>query len=163
MANAQIQGVGFIGKHDLRIDDKGRLTMPARFKKVLADEFGDDEGQVIVRVNFDQKLTVEPQSVFAREIAKYDELDDLDEDVRRLKEMMTGLAEPETIDKGGRIRIKPGLREIADLGRDVTVIGRGRSFHIWNRADWESQQSDSLKDLKALTEKVRRKKRGEES
>ena len=162
MANAQTQGVGFIGKHDLRIDDKGRLTMPARFKNVLAEEFPEDDGQVVVRVNFDLKLTVEPQSVFAKEIAKYDELDELDEDVRRLQELITGLAEPEKIDKGGRIRIKPGLREIANLDRDVTVIGRGRSFHIWDRDEWESQQGDSLKELKALTEKVRRKTRGQE-
>ncbi len=160
MAKAQLQGVGFIGKHDLRIDDKGRLTMPARFKSVLADEFPEDEGQVVVRVNFDLKLTVEPMSVFAKEIAKFDELDDLDEDVRRLQEVITGLAQPEVIDKGGRIRIGQDLREIAGLDRDVTLIGRGRSFHVWDRDAWSAQQSDSLKDLKALTEKVRRKRKG---
>ena len=74
-----------------------------------------------------------------------------------MKEMITGLANIEKIDAGGRIRLGADLHEIAGLDREVTLIGRNRSFSVWDRESWASTQSATLRDLKHLTEQVRLK------
>jgi MraZ protein len=149
--------VGFIGKHDLRIDDKGRVTMPARFKSVLKEQYADDDMQVVVSVSLDLNLRVLPLSQYAKMTEEYEQFSDLDEEARRLKEFLTGLATIEKIDAGGRIRLSGDLREIASLDKDVALIGRNNSFEIWDRNRWTTTQSATLRDLKHLTEQVRQK------
>lgn len=149
--------VGFIGKHELRIDDKGRLTMPARFKSVLRECYPGDDDQVVVRVSLDMNLTVEPLTEYEKVSEKYEEYDDLDEEARRLKEVITGLATIEKIDSGGRIRIAADLRAIAGLDREVTLVGRKHSFTIWDREAWNTTEAATLRDLKHLTGQVRQK------
>ncbi|MBN1866423.1 hypothetical protein JW916_03930 [Candidatus Sumerlaeota bacterium] len=149
--------VGFIGKHDLRIDDKGRVTMPARFKSVLKEQYASDDMQVVVSVSLDLNLRVLPLSQYANLAEEYEKYSDLDEEARRLKEFLTGLATIEKIDAGGRIRLSGDLREIAGLDRDATLIGRNHSFEIWSRNRWNETQSTTLRDLKHLTEQVRQK------
>jgi MraZ protein len=153
--------VGFIGKHDLRIDDKGRLCMPARFKNVLKEQYADDEMQVVVMLSLDLNLSVLPLSEYAKVAEEYERYSDLDEEARRLKELITGLATIEKADSGGRIRVSSDLREIVGLDRDVTCIGRMNHFDIWKRERWADNQSDLLRDQKHLTEQVRLKNKAE--
>lgn len=153
--------VGFIGKHDLRIDDKGRVTMPSRFKAILREHFPNDGDQVVVRLWLDQNLTVEPLSEYAKVAERYAAYDDLDEGARRLKEMVTGLATIEKIDAGGRIRLPADLRELAGLDREVTLVGGGRSFTIWDRETWKATESATLRDRRHLTEQVRQRHKPE--
>jgi MraZ protein len=148
---------GFIGKHELRIDDKGRLTMPARFKAVLRENYADDGNQVVVRLSLDMNLIVEPLTEYEKVSEKFEEYDDLDEDVRRLKEVITGQAAREKIDAGGRIRLGADLRDIAGLDREVTLVGGKRSFTIWNRETWKATEAATLHDLKRLAVQVRQK------
>jgi MraZ protein len=153
--------VGFIGKHDLRIDGKGRVTMPSRFKKTLREQYPDDCDTVVVRLTLDLNLTVEPVPEYARVAEKFENYDGLDEETRRLQEIITGLATVEKIDAGGRIRLSLDLRTIAGLLHEVTLVGRNRSFDIWDRARWQATQDVTLRDLKHLTEQVRRKHRAD--
>jgi MraZ protein len=128
--------VGFFGQHDLKIDAKSRVTMPARFKSMLREQFPQDDEQVVVRLNMDQSLTVESVSRFAQVVEDFDQYDELDENTRRYKQLMTALATVEKIDAGGRIRLSGDLRRMAGIEHDVIVIGRSNSCEIWARERW---------------------------
>ena len=151
--------IGFIGRHDLKIDDKGRLTIPSRFKSVLKEKYAGDGMQVVVFVNYDKNLSVLPLSEYAREAEKLENYNVLDEESRRLQEIFTGLASVEKVDSSGRIRLSPDLRDTAGIGREVTCIGRNRHFDVWDRERWDATQAQSLGDLKRLAEQVRMKNR----
>lgn len=148
---------GFIGKHELKIDAKGRITMPARFKTVLREKYPDDKDCVVVRLSLDLNLMVEPASEYAKVADEYEQYDDLDEDTRKLKATITGLAAEEKIDAGGRIRLSADLRQIVGLNKEVTLIGHNRAFEIWDSARWQENQAATLREFKALTERVRLK------
>ena len=90
--------LGFIGKHELRIDDKGRLSIPARFKNVLAQNYAADDMRVVVMVSLDLNLRVLPVSVYEKVTEEYEGHSDLDKAARRLKEMVTTLATVEKVD-----------------------------------------------------------------
>lgn len=149
--------IGFIGKHDLRIDDKSRLTIPARFKSIIGDQYPEDEMQVVVTVSLDLNLRVLPLSQYVKVTERYEQFSELDKEARRLKEMITGLAAVERVDGGGRIRLDGDLRSIAGLSRDVTVVGGNGYFDIWDREKWKANQADILRDPERLTEQVRLK------
>lgn len=149
--------IGFIGKHDLRIDDKSRLTIPARFKSILAEQYPDDEMQVVMTVSLDKNLRVLPASQYAKETIRYEQYNDLDKESRQIKALFLGMSQSEKVDAGGRIRIDAGLREIAQLDRDVTIIGGNSCFEIWDREKWNANQAAILGDLEHLIEQVRAK------
>jgi MraZ protein len=151
--------IGFIGKHEVRIDDKGRVTMPARFKNVLAEQYPADAMQVVVAVSLDRNLRVFPLSEYTKMTAEYERYSDLDRDARRLKEFVTGLATVEKVDAGGRIRLSADLRQIAGLLREVACVGGNGYFDIWDRERWNANQAQTLRDLEQLSEQVRVKTR----
>jgi MraZ protein len=139
--------VGFLGKHYLRIDDKGRVTMPARFKAVLRDQYPQDQDQVVVRLSWDGNLRVEPYSEYAKVADQYEQGNDRDPRARRRKNVINALAESEKIDAGGRIRLSPDLRSLAKLDREVTLLGDNRAFEIWDRVRWQAAQEAALRDM----------------
>jgi MraZ protein len=156
-------GIGFIGKHELRIDDKGRLSIPSRFKTVLIEQHPDDGMQVVVSPSLDMNLIVQPASEFAKLAVEFEQYNELDEEARRLKEILIGLATQEKVDASGRIRLSADLRKLANLNHDVTVIGENRFFTVWDRERWNATESAALRDLKHLAEQVRVKNRAEKT
>ena len=148
--------LGFLGKHELKIDGKSRLMVPARIKKVLKEQYSKDGMQVVVSPSLDLNLTVQPLSEFVGLMERYDQYDELDEDARKLKNILIGMATQEKMDGSGRIRLAASLREAAGIGDEVTIVGGRRSFEIWDRAKWNQSQSSTLQDLRQLASKVRR-------
>jgi MraZ protein len=151
--------IGFIGKHELRVDDKGRLTIPSRFKAVLKEEYSKDEMQVVVSLSLDMNLTVQPISEFVKLAREFEQYSDLDKEARRLKEMLIGMATQEKVDGAGRIRLSADLRELAGIDREVTCVGGNRLFTVWDRERWAEVQSETLENLEYLAEQVRTKNR----
>ena len=153
--------IGFIGRPNLRVDDKGRVTMPSRFKAALG-EFYDDEqegpeatskvsksvrNQVFVRLSKDRNLLVQPLIEYAKELEEIKNLSDRNEKSRRQKDFLTALSEPEKIDAGGRIRLDLDLRALAGIDREVTLVGRSTSFEIWSRERWQKRLASTLENL----------------
>ncbi len=155
--------LGFLGKHELKIDGKSRLMVPSRIKKVLKEQYSEDGMQVMVSPSLDKNLTVQPLSEFAIFMERYDQYDELDEDARKLKNILIGMAMQEKMDGSGRIRLAASLREAAGIGDEVTIVGGPRSFEIWDRAKWNQSQASALQDLPRLAEKVRRNQQAQTS
>lgn len=151
--------IGFIGKYDLKVDDKGRLTIPARFKQILQEKYPDDDMQVVMSISLDQNLLVQPVSEYQKMAAKYMALSDLDESTRRMKELFTAFAAEEKVDSSGRIRLDGGLREIALIRREVTVVGNMGAFSVWDRERWDRTQTDTLRNQPLLIQRVEEKSR----
>lgn len=147
--------VGFIGKHDLRIDDKGRLTIPSRFKQVLKEKYPQDEMEVMVSISWDRNLQVQPISEYLKKAERVMSYNALDAASRRLQQMYTGMASQEKVDGSGRIRLAPDLREMTELDREVTCVGNLHSFEIWDRSKWQTTQEDTLRNREKLIEEVR--------
>jgi MraZ protein len=121
----------FLGTHSPRLDDKGRLFLPAKFRAQLADGLVVTRGQERCLYVFDMaefvRLAEQMRStpVTSRAARDY------------LRVFLSG-ASDEVPDKQGRITIPPVLREYAGLDRECTVIGAGSRVEIWDSAAWSS-------------------------
>jgi MraZ protein len=125
-----------LGEYEHTIDDKNRLTLPAKFRQDFA------EGIVVTR-GMDGCLfaytRADWDSLVERRLAT---LDPLSKEGRRMQRFFfSGAAETE-LDKQGRVGIPAALLEHAKLGRDVVVAGVHDHLEIWDRAAWRTELAE---------------------
>jgi len=135
----------FRGQSAINVDAKGRLAVPARFREVLARAPSPD---LVLTLNpWDRALWVYPLHEWVLIEAKLAELSDIDQHSRRTKQVMRGYASDCVPDGHGRILLPPPLREIASIERQVTVLGQGNKFELWDSARWQALRDQWFGDV----------------
>jgi MraZ protein len=135
----------FLGQYEHTIDDKGRLTIPARYRDLLPD------GAYITQ-GFDANLIVLPPALYEQLSKRISNLSLTEPSARLLRRLMFSSAEKVDVDKSGRILIPQFLRQNANLDSAAMVVGSGDFFEIWSPAEWAGQ-SAKLKDADANAER----------
>lgn len=125
-----------LGTYEHTVDDKSRLTLPARFRAAFA------EGVVLSR-GMEGCLNAYPPADWDRVLqARLAELDPFSAEARRVRRYFySGTAKGE-LDRQGRVAIPPPLVEYAKLGRDVVVAGIDDHVEIWDRAAWRHELAE---------------------
>ncbi|NLF51702.1 MAG: division/cell wall cluster transcriptional repressor MraZ [Leptolinea sp.] len=122
----------FLGQYEHTIDDKGRLTIPVRYRELLSDGAFITEG-------FDGNLMILTSSAFMTISDRVNRMSMTDPSARDLKRMMFGRATQAEIDKAGRMLIPAFLRDRAELKTNVVVVGMGDYFELWAAENWQIQ------------------------
>ena len=135
----------FRGLSTISVDDKGRLAIPSRYRDLLAAQSSQD---LVITLNpWDRALWLYPLGEWELIEAKLSGLSDLDRHGRRTKQIMRGYATDCTCDGQGRVLLPPGLREIAGIDRQVTLLGQGNKFEIWDTATWQNERDNWLREV----------------
>jgi MraZ protein len=137
----------FFGTHTPRLDDKGRLFLPAKFRDEL------QEGLVITRGQ-ERCLTVWPIAEFRALTEQFRQAPVTNKRARDYLRMLFAGASDETPDKQGRITIPPMLREYASLTRDCVVIGAMNRVEVWDAASWQEYSGEQEQAFADLSEEV---------
>ena len=120
----------FIGQYDHSIDDKSRITLPARFRDALA-------GGVVLSKGLDGSIDVYAKDAWQMIVAeRIGRLDPLLPDTRTLQRHFFGGASEDSPDKQGRVLLPASLIRYGKLVKDVTVVGNNDHLEIWDRAAW---------------------------
>jgi MraZ protein len=125
----------FLGRYQHTIDDKGRLTIPARFRDNLADE------DAYITQGFDKNLIVFPLKIFERISQRVNRISMTDPSARLLRRLIFSNAELVTVDKIGRILIPQFLRTAGNLDSEAIIVGMGDYFEIWAPQLWSGQSA----------------------
>lgn len=131
----------FLGQYQHSLDDKNRLTVPARFRELLSD------GAFITQ-GFDRNLMVLTQAAFEQVYERLNAMNMADPSARLLRRLILGNAYQVEIDKAGRILLPQQLREFAALDGDAVIVGQGDYFEVWSPQAWQEQQQ-KLADAEA--------------
>ncbi len=134
----------FLGRFEHTIDEKGRMTIPVRYRDLIIN------GAYITQ-GFDQNLLVVLAENFERNYQELVVMSSMDPTVRMLREKVFSTAERIEIDRLGRILIPNFLRKHAQLADSAMVIGAGANFEIWSPELWEIRDA-KLSDVKFSTE-----------
>lgn len=131
------QGNGFdmpallLGTYTPKIDDKGRMALPAK----LRSQFGD--GLVMARGQ-ERCVYLLPQSEFRRVAVQIQRTSMGNKAARDYLRVFLSGAVDEVPDKQGRVLVPQMLRSYAHLNTDVVVIGVGTRAELWDSASWQS-------------------------
>jgi len=121
----------FLGTHTPRLDDKGRLILPAKFREQL------EEGVVVTRGQ-ERCLYVFPMAEFTRLTDQLRQAPVTSKQARDYLRVFLSGASDEAVDRQGRITIPTALRTYASLTRECAVIGAGQRIEIWDGTAWET-------------------------
>jgi MraZ protein len=131
--------VVFKGTFDYRIDAKGRLPVPAPFRRAL-ERAGADS---VVVTLLDQCLAAYPPAEWSRLEEKLQAMPPFAKSTRALARRLASQAADCALDVQGRILLPPVLRQGLSLDRDVVVVGVLERFEIWAPDTWKSFLSES--------------------
>jgi MraZ protein len=137
----------FLGTHAPKLDDKGRLILPAKFRDELS------HGVVLTRGQ-ERCLYVFAESEFQRHVDRIREAPLTSKAGRDFLRLFLSGASAEIPDKQFRVTIPPSLREYAGLERDLTVIGAGNRAEIWASDAWEDYYKDREQAFSETEEEV---------
>ena len=121
----------FLGEYTHTVDDKGRLTIPAKFRNALA------QGLVVTR-GLDRNLVIYPKSEFSDLAERVMAKPMTDKGVRAFRRRVFSGAIDLESDRQGRILLPPYLREFAEIDGEVVVVGNYNYIEIWSTRAWEA-------------------------
>jgi MraZ protein len=137
----------FLGTHEPKLDEKGRLILPARFREDLAQGLVITKGQ-------ENCLYVFPSSEFALITERLRSAPVTQKNSRDYLRVMFAGAHDEVPDNQGRINIPVGLRSYASLEKNCVVIGANTRLEIWDATAWSKYLTDREKTFADVSEEV---------
>ena len=146
-ANNHVKNPILLGTYSPKIDAKGRVALPAKFRSQLGDGFVMARGQ-------ERCVYVLPMQEFER-ITTQIQLTSMSNKSARdyLRVFLSGAVDQEP-DKQGRIVVPPMLRDYANLGDEIVVIGVGTRAEIWNKSSWNNYLADKEQDYADIANDV---------
>jgi MraZ protein len=125
-----------LGAHEHTIDDKNRLTFPAKFRQAFSD------GVVVTR-GLDRCLYAYRREDWGRLVeSRLAPLDPLGKEGRKMHRYFFASATEADLDKQGRVMLPAPLIEYAQLGREVVVAGVNDRLEIWDREAWRRELAE---------------------
>lgn len=137
----------FLGTYLHNIDNKGRLTLPAKFRAELAKG-------VVVTLGLDGCLWVFPMETWEKLAQKMHELPLNDPRSRQVARLFYAYATDSEPDKQGRILLPPLLREHVGLDGETVIVGGPGRLEIWSREGWERNSQEIEKNGNAMAESL---------
>jgi MraZ protein len=126
----------FLGEFDHSIDEKGRITIPARFRGTLA-------AGLVITQGIDYCLWLYPLDAWECLAKKASALPLTDPKAREFRRQLFGGAIDAVPDKQGRVNLPNYLREYANIDNQAMIIGLNDHCEIWNADTWRERQARS--------------------
>lgn len=134
----------FRGEFHYTLDEKGRVVLPPQFRRELGEA-------VIVTRGLDGCIWVYPPKAWD---AVEDVLRDLPLSRREFQRFLLAPAREVEVDRQGRIALPEALRESAEIGRDVVVIGLIKRLEIWSEARWKKAVAKAERKAPEIAQEI---------
>jgi MraZ protein len=147
---------GFFGESDYSVDPKGRLNVPAKFRKALSPEA---EETFYIERGFNNCLRAFPKDVWNRRMAKLAALPKTPGNIKHMR-VLSRTSTMSTLDVQGRIMLTPSLMEYAGITKEVKILGMGDCIELWEPAkcvkETESEQdfNDMLYEIEGQLDNI---------
>ena len=139
-----------LGTHEHTLDDKNRLTLPARFREAFA-------GGVFLTRGFDRCVSVYTSEAWDQFVSvRLADLDPFSQEGRQMSRFHYAGASGAELDRQGRIVLPPALLDHAALSRDVIVAGLRDHLEIWDRGSWQTQMEEVERNAERVAQRLAR-------
>lgn len=121
----------FYGCHNINMDAKGRIAIPARMREELD---AASEGRIVLTANADEErcIAIYPEPQWEEVRQQVEDLPNMHPVAKRLQRKVLGHATPLELDSAGRILVPPTLRDYARLDKKLMLVGQGKKLELWN-------------------------------
>lgn len=137
----------FIGEYNHSVDTKGRIAVPAKFRRALGKEFYVTKG-------LDNSLVVYTKTEWTKLAKKLSTLPIGQANSRAFARLMLGGAMDVKLDSQGRINLPDYLRKYASLNKKAVVAGLFNRLEIWDETKWKAYKNKTEKESNAIAEQL---------
>ena len=138
----------FFGEFEYKIDEKGRIPIPPKFRRELGKE------EVVLTSGVENCITAYPLSEWTKLADTLTRGPVPRNKLRRLNRAIFAAAFSLIIDGQGRISLPATLRQKAGIKDEVIVAGANNYFELWNKEQWESEKADSQEQAWQIIESL---------
>ncbi|NPA89963.1 MAG: division/cell wall cluster transcriptional repressor MraZ [Chloroflexi bacterium] len=128
----------FLGTYHHKLDAKGRLSLPRKFRTYLTTE-----RELVITKGMDNCLFLFPRREWEQIREQLRQLKLGSRDARRARRLLLGNAEEVVMDRMGRILIPPALREYAGIQQEVVVVGLDWYMELWSPEAWAQELDEA--------------------
>jgi MraZ protein len=139
----------FFGEFEYKIDQKGRVPIPPRFRRELKDG-------VVLTLGVEQCIVAYPLSEWKKLAATLTTGSVTPDKLRKLNRAIFATAFSLSIDGQGRVALPVPLREYAGIEDDVIIAGANTYLELWNKGQWESEKAISREQAWQIIESLER-------
>ena len=139
----------FFGEFDYKIDEKGRVPIPPRFRRELK------EG-VVLAPGAEKCIIAYPLSEWKKLAATLTSGSVTSSKLRKLNRALFASAFNTNIDGQGRVALPIPLRQCAEIVDEVVVVGANTYFELWNKIRWEEEKATSQEQMWQIIESLER-------
>lgn len=140
----------FRGRHQHVLDEKGRLSIPSRFRDQIAQ---DHDGRLVV-TNLPHCLVAYTPDQWEIIESRTSQLSNVKSNVQSfLRYFYSGATECE-LDRQGRILIPPSLREAVSLDKQVVVAGMFNRIEIWSQKSWDEEMKKAVENFEDISDEL---------
>ncbi|MFC2044281.1 division/cell wall cluster transcriptional repressor MraZ [Chloroflexota bacterium] len=123
----------FLGEFEYKIDEKGRVLIPPRFRKELGQG-------VVLTAGIEKCITAYPLVEWKKLAVTLTSNSVTRSKLRRLNRAVFATAFSFNVDGQGRIALPPPLQEHASIGDEVIIVGANTYFELWDKEQWQSEK-----------------------
>ncbi len=143
--------LGLLGEYEVSLDAKGRMKLPAGFKKQLAD---GEEFRFVLNRGFEKQLTLYTEKQWEDVAKVYSRLNDNNAKARKLKRVFLNGATILEPDSAGRILLPKTMLEFASIKKSVVFTAQLNKVELWDADLYRKQMAEDVEDLSALAGEV---------
>ena len=137
----------FRGSHDLTIDTKGRLAIPAKLREILSRRFKTDEHEPnwVVTLDSRKRLLFYPESEWEKVEQKLLNLNvNGKPNLQLYQNLLLHNAETLEMDSAGRVLLPANLRRLVNFDKEVSLLGRVNRLELWDREQKQAETEAAL-------------------
>ncbi len=135
----------FRGSDEVNMDAKGRMPIPARYRDDLVSEYN---GNLVATISLtDTCLFIYPRPEWEELEAKIASMPTLNKSARSMQHLLIGSARDLELDGSGRVLVPKLLRDHAELGKGVTLVGQSHRLELWDTDNWNANRKALLDEL----------------
>jgi MraZ protein len=138
----------FIGEYQYKVDEKGRVPLPPRFRRELK------EGMVLSKGMGEKCIAVYPTREWKKLADKLAEKTVIPANLRKLNRALFGSAFGAAFDGQGRIKLPDTLRAYAEIGDTAIVVGANARVELWSEEGWKAEQTVAEEQASQIIESL---------
>jgi len=136
-----------IGTYEHRLDKKGRLVLPSKFRQDLGD-------LIVASVGVEQCISLYSKNEWEKMLDRFQKMPFFRSKSRDFLRVLLATAHELPVDSAGRVLLPQILKSHASLNVEVCIIGVGDHLEVWDRDIWDKYRKDVMANLPSIVEGV---------
>jgi MraZ protein len=139
--------IHLIGEYEVKVDDKGRIMVPAQLRKQLPADMQD---RFVLNRGLDNCVSMRPYQLFLKESARINKMNRAKKQIREYQRFFATGATDLTLDSAGRLNLPKHLMQWASIGREIMISTYGQIIEIWAKDKFHiptAEESEKYSDI----------------